>query len=842
MKLHNLHTFQNRPSGTSTPIAGKPTGATASARSTGTAPATPDAKTFRTLGAEASVFAERITTDQFKAKILEAKSAIVDAERFDVAFQERILQDPLLLSAFKGYLSAIMAGTAKANARKKTDAEVVDNRISVMEFLKFFESKLEDMKDLRDSADVDMTQLGLEVIDRNADIQTYLEDPMELVGTMRAMAALPKLEEGAQKSFLQRMAKAAVQSVSIAEHRTPERREEAFRVLTESLGKLVELGTPKSEVSSYFRETTRIAKEIDGEDGKAHQIRAEALFLGSSKATDRKAALAKIEGHVGELVAAADARSAALSQPQMDAFRALVDVARKDPTLFLTVPDRLSRLREAKPAEDGTPYKPHGNEVKLFNELVASFVKSIGQAFPDISDKAAAAGHVEACELAQGLLLETIAANQDQPMSALVEQLTRHADLAEKASEIITDIIQDPGAKLNAAESAIRGFLGNGQLDAAHDLFHDEKVWGAGDDGGNTARQLRIFDKATEVGLSMLEEKGKLEGSEPTQEWVASAYMRGIDVCLEGTKPDLAAVSSILSRLADAKTPLTVEQTEDVVSKFRTKCEENGYPITPFLPGLVGMLAQHADDVGAMNSANELIDRAVDDQGSFQGAQHAPWKGQNMRIELRGPTLSALARISDTEMLSGNVRRLAKAMVDAAPDAGLALAERLPDFGKFANKEELAALVDAQRDEPRAALAFANTLETTKMARDLVVNFVEQHIGTDAADMDPTVRIGMVKMEAALRMAVPNLMTEKAMVGLVRAVQAAKAPRESLRLLKSHAPRDLITKVLEQIDDAHVRDYLSGVSRPKKVAANPPDVGEGIPVNVVEGSAKPPKE
>lgn len=799
-----------------------------------------EAASSRLLGADAPVFAKRITTDQFKDKIREAKKAIVDAEGFDVAFQERILQDPLLLAAFKGYLSAIMAGTAKANAKKKSDAEVIDNRISVMEFLQFFEEKLGEMKELRDSADVDMTKLGLEVIERNSDIQTYLEDPMILVKTLREMATVPGLDDEARRSFLTRMAKAAAQSVSLAEDRTPEKRQAAFDVLTEALGELSRSGASKAEVVEYYREATRLAKELDGESGRAHQIRTEAIFLEGSKPADAKAARAKIRAHVDGMVAGAEKRDQALDASALESFEALVSVAKKDPELFVTVPEVLSHLREAAPQADGTPYKPHKTEVETFNRLVGAYVSAIGPTFPKLDDDGARAGHLAACEGAQGLVLEALAADTDNSMAGLVGQLTRHADLAGKAVELL-DLIQNGSRQLDALEAAVKGFLENGQLDQAYELFFSE-LWDRHDDGQKTARQMRIFDKATEAGLRLLEEDGKLPGQKPTREWVASAYMRGVDACLNDTNPDLVAAARILERLADGPTPLTPDQTEDVVSKFRERCKTHNFPITHFAPGLVGLLARHSEDVGLMNTASGLLDQVVRDHGNFGGANQADWGGKKQAIDLRASTMELLRRISGVELLSGNVRRVAASAVHSDAAAGIALAQNLARLGRFANREELAQLVDVDQDLPQAALAFASTVETTKMARDLVVRYADQHLGTDAAEMAEGVRTGMVKMEAALRLAVPNLMTEHAMVGLVRAVQEAKAPKESLRLLRTHAPKDLITRVLEQVDDGHIRDYLSGARRKQKSPASPPDVGEGVPVAVVDGQAEPPKE
>ncbi len=799
-----------------------------------------DKAATRLFGNDSGVFSKRITTEQFQVKLREAKEAIVGADRLDVAFQEKVLQDPLLLMAFKGYLAMIASGSAKASPQKKADADVVLQRTLIVDFLDEFDKHLGEMRELRDSAEVDMTRLGLEIIERNTDIQAYLDEPMQLIGTLRQMASTPGLAPEAQSEFLVRMAKAAVQSVQVAENRTPENREAALNVLKEALSKLTDLGSTKSEVMEYNREATRLAKEIDGETGRAKQIEVDAIFLGSSKATDVKAARGRISAHLDKMIEGASTRTATLDAPALAAFTSALQVSRKDTELFARMPEALGVLTEAKAQDDGTPYKAHKTEVAAFNDNVGRFVKLIGTVYPDLDSKEAKEGHRAACEMGQALMLQAAAMDQDAPMQSLVGQLTRDPDVADKAVEMIREFITNPTTKLNALEAAVTGFLEHGQLDKAYELFFDE-LWDEIDDGQNPARQARMFAAATDAGIKALADGGKLGAKKPTEEWIAQSYLRGIEVALDPEKPmQLPAAQQILKALTNAESPLSPEQTEDLVSKVQTSVEQAGFRLSPFVAGLVGVLARHGDDIGSMNKANELIDKLVAEVPQSAKAVSVPWGGTNVAVNGATDALETLKVVSDVELLSGSVRRVAELVLPQV-NGHVQLARTIGELGKFANREELGNMVDLSQDPSSIALAFAGPVETTKLARDAIVRMADETIGTDVKDMDASQHQAMVRLEAALRLAVPNLMTEKAMVGLVRAA-ADKGDREVLRLVRSHVPKDLISEVLKQIDSAGIRDALEGKSRTIKKDASAPDVGEGVPVNVVEDDAAPPQE
>src|SRR5262249_15491517 len=117
-------------------------------------------------GAEAGLFARRISTEDFIKKLEEAQKAIVDAPNFDVAFQEKIRMDPLLASAFRSFIDMMMSNTVKATDVKKSDAQVIERRFQVIEFIELFKEKLEELRALRASTPIDLTQLGLEIMTR----------------------------------------------------------------------------------------------------------------------------------------------------------------------------------------------------------------------------------------------------------------------------------------------------------------------------------------------------------------------------------------------------------------------------------------------------------------------------------------------------------------------------------------------------------------------------------------------------------------------------------------------------------------------------------------------------
>src|SRR5437868_2239374 len=64
----------------------------------------------RFIGADSSVFARKLTTEEFIQKLEAAQKAIVAATNFDVAFQEQIRLDPLLASAFRSFIDLMMSG------------------------------------------------------------------------------------------------------------------------------------------------------------------------------------------------------------------------------------------------------------------------------------------------------------------------------------------------------------------------------------------------------------------------------------------------------------------------------------------------------------------------------------------------------------------------------------------------------------------------------------------------------------------------------------------------------------------------------------------------------------
>jgi hypothetical protein len=294
---------------------------------------------------------------------------------------------------------------------------------------------------------------------------------------------------------------------------------------------------------------------------------------------------------------------------------------------------------------------------------------------------------------------------------------------------------------------------------------------------------------------------------------------------------------------------LDPQQTEDLVGKVQQQVTAASFPLTPFVPALVGLLGQHPDSIEAMNKVKELVEVYLRERPTYPAAANGAnvnWhaKPSSFPFDASRVGLDLLEAVSKLQLASGNVRRVAEAVLTDAT-MKIPFAERLPLLGEFAIKEELAAMLNAETipaSIPQIALPLATVDATLEVARDLIGRYAELHLGKEVKDLDDATRNGLVQLEAALRIAVPNLMTAKALVGLVKAVQQEQKPGTVLQLLRTNAPQELIKEVLTSIDDAAIRDFLEGKPRrERRNEATRPDVGERIPVPTVEDGAQRPQ-
>lgn len=799
------------------------------------------------LVGESSVFARRITTEDFIQKLDEALKTIVAAPDFDVAYQEKIRLDPLLASAFRSFIDLMMSGKVQASPKKMADAEVIERRFQVIEFLELFKEKLEAMKELRASTPVDLTSLGLEIIQRNGELQETMEKPLTVAQTLKDMAELKSLDEDSRAAFLMRLAKAAIQEVNSAQNQNEAERQVAHTHLSFALTELVALGRTKAVVLEYYNEAIRLAEKLDGEGGSAMRIRAEAIFLRSRHEGDRKAAEARLRAEMERLARIAQGRQKGrpLQPKEIQAFKEMLEVSHHSEGLFGEMPDLIECVKAPAFDEAGGGHRPNADEIEAFCEMTSRYVQLIGRVYPHLDTPDVKLRHKEACEAAQNLILLQVGVDQSANLAILVRELTRDRDLADLAIQIPEKFIQEPSRRLDAVRDVVIGFLENGAIDLAYEQFHSPLA--EQDDGKKQHRQSQIFARATASAMEILEREGKLDGKAPAIEWVSNAYLRGIESALsiDAQKATPSAAIAILQSLARGKVKLEPQQIEDLVGKVQSLVLQANFPLVPFIPALIELLARHPEDIGAMNKGKELIEVFVAQAQNAMGLRNVHWSGHAnvFPYDATAAGLSLMEAISKIELLSGHMQRIA-AMVLQDRNSIVPFARLIPALGPFAIKEELANLLTPHKRPqhlPQIALALATCEETTEMARSLVVRFAEDHLGKEAKDVTPDLLQGFIYIEAALRAAVPNLMTARAMLGLIKSVQAQKKPGDVLKLVRSHVPQELIREVLKQVDDAAIRDFLEGKPRRQKHnVGQVPGVGESIPVPVVEAGAHAP--
>jgi hypothetical protein len=799
------------------------------------------------LGASSPVMARRITTEEFIEKVKQAKEQIVNAPRFDIAFQEQILNDPILSNAFGGYLELIRAGQLNVGAEKALDAEVVFNRQQVVQFLETFQAKLEDLKLTREATPVNLTQLGLQLIQRNGDIQETVAHPLEHAATLRQMSELKSLDPEQRKSFLLRLAKAAVQEVSVEANRTPETRQAALEQLEYSLRNLVGMGETNETFRQYLGEAQRLAKELDGPTGNARKVQVEAIRLSSPKEAEQKAAGARIEVTMRELLATRNElqkKGQNLDGPQLETFTAVLEASKRSKALFAQMPAFIEAVTGAPQDAEGkaADYKPSAHETKTKQAMVATFVGALGTVYPKLEDKAERAAHLGACEEAQGLILQFIGTDQSTNIAALIGQLTRHPDQAAKALEMLSaDFIPKDANRLNAAAWAIGGLLENRQIDLAYNLFHDpvfEKK-----DAQSLVRQGNVFVKATRTAI---ETKMDVKAGEPAIEWLATSHLRVVEAST-GNPHNLPAVKEMLKALTDGDFKLDGQSAADLVGKIQQTFQQFNTLHMDFLSGMVALLAQHPESEASMKKAKELLEHGLGEINQGHKNQvNTQFNGQNYPFDFTKAAIDLLQTVSKSEQLSGFIKPIAEALVRMqAGHVTLGLADRIAKLGPYADKDELARSIpvgDAQL--PMVAMSLATDVATTQYARELIAKFADKNFEREIKDLEPQDRGNFLVAEAAARLAVPNLITGKALVGLVKAFQAREVPQEALQLAKTQLPKEIIEQVLGQIDSAEIRDFLMG--RGGRKARNDqgagPDNAERLPVAVVQGEAKPPKD
>ncbi|MBK6688423.1 MAG: hypothetical protein IPG45_28375 [Deltaproteobacteria bacterium] len=798
------------------------------------------------LGPNSRLNAKRITTEDFIAKVKAAKEQIINAEGFDIAFQNAILQDPVLATAFGGYLELINAGQVAATDKKKQEAHFAASRKQVVDFLDTFQAKLEEFKLLRDSTPESLTETGLKLIQRNTDIQEARETPLENAQTYRALVDLGSLTDEQKRPFLVRLAKAAVQSVSNEANRTPEQLTGALAQLNHALTRLTRTAPLDETGREYFGEALRLAQVLDGPSGRSNQVRVQAIRLQSPDDKERKTAIARLSAIQTELLEArekAQKQGANLNVAQLETARALVTASGASNALFEKVPDLIERLA-GTPLDEAGPaggYKPSAAETQAKGEITEIYVESIAKVFPSLDTPAAKAAHLEACEHAQSLLLEQIAQDQSSNIATLVGQLTRHPEKVEQAIELLApEYIANAQSRLNASAATVVALLGNGQLDAAYQLFHGPNFAQA--DEFSPARELTMLSKATAVGIA---QKMELKCAEPTLEWIANAHQRAIEVALLQEPYQVVGLPAVLKGLIGNDFRIDAQTTVDLVGRVEAAFDANGAtPISYVLPVLIELCAQHPESLGAMNKAQDLVQRQIGlFTGGYVGQRQDKYGEAPVPHNTTQAAVDTLEVLSRSEQLSGMIKPMAEVIIQKHPAQGTPLlSERIPKLGKYADKDELARSLPLNNQEASVALALAGEATTTQFARELIAKKTHAALGVEVKDLTEAQIADMLRLEAAARLAVPNLITAKALVGLVKAFQQQQVPREALELARTYYPQEIIKEVLAQIDSADMRDYLVGKKRVRADKSGEPDAKEAVPVAVVGGGTVPTAE
>ncbi len=813
------------------------------------------------LGHDAAVGAvPRLTTEEFKAKVQQAHAEILKADRFDIAFQEKILNDPYMSRAFGGYLERVRADqVGPISAEKKADAEVVFGRMQILTFLEQFAAKLDELKARREDTPVDLMQLGLKLIQRNGDIQETVDTPLATAGIIQHMGGLGGLSASERATFLERLAKAAVQDLAVQDKRTPQHRAAALSHLQYALGKLNSLGEGKGIVAQYFPEAERIAKELDGAEGTANQFATLAIYLESQDPKTRALAQGRIE-ELAQKIIAKRKEGVEAGRPanglENQAFNSLTTIAASSKELFAKVPDWIDAMTGRGLGAEGQKaeaYKPGAGEIATRDASLARFLNDLGKVYSSLEAPADKDAHRKLCEQAQALILESVGKDLSPHITVLVGQLTRHPDLAPKAIELLApEFIADATMRATAAASAVCGLLDNGQYELAYELFNGPVLTEA-KDAQWTSRQAQIFAKATQVAIKT---KLDFDCAQPVKEWLATAYLRNVEVAFVHQAPNFRSVKDTLAALSGEGFQMDAQSALDLVGKVQQAQEKfptnfnherwDGQAVNIklrlglFAPELVSFLAKHPNDVACMDKAKQIIELVL-----HENQQHGNRQDTDPVGYMHQHLLDILDVASRCEPLSGFVQPIVQAYIHrninetkryGRPSQPLPFIERVPTLGKLADKDQLARMITPNDHNERAsmALALAGQVETTDYARELVAAFAEANLGREIKDLTDIDRQSFMVAEAAARRSLPNLQTEKATVGLIKAFQQGKAPKEALTLVKTYMPQEIIKSVLQQIDSAEIRDFLEGKVRHNKGdASQKPGAGEVIPVAVV---------
>lgn len=812
------------------------------------------------ISTKGDVWAREMSAKDVKERFEKMRKAIYDTPNFTMAFREQ-LKDPIFAKAFMRFHQAVLAGhqtVANTSAEKVESSKVMYSYLEVATFLDEMVKTLEAMEKSKAEAPVDIASIGLQVMDRNAQVMQHADNPLQMAAVLKVVAGLEGLKADDREKFLTQLADAAIHHVNKQENRTDAGRKQALDALRSAIVGLVENGSQMKIINPYLKRAEDISKEQDGETGMAEQIRTIGILLYSGNSQVSTRAERSLIEHMNTLMDRRYERQKAgehLTPQELEGFSALLTASQYSDVLYQKMPDVIEAITnhpkladEARRAEEAAAaaageepkadaaqadasdpaaaqvYTPAQEEIDTQQQMLTTFVGMLEKMYPDLSDADAKKAHLSLTQKANGLIIDGMNFDQSANIATQVRQLTRHPDAAMDAVTLI-EVIPNQTEQLNAASAAVRSAIENRNLDAAYDLYHHPIF--QDDDGQNTGRQA---DMLAATARAVLQTKGDLQGNRAAQAWAGSAHTLGVEQALKASPRNTAALKSILDLMKSdwedwRPTPqASIEFVAQVQAQL--KGDANYHQFTPVL---VGILAKHETDTACMDQAKELLDgfRAMMEGVAQQPQINVNVNGQNVKVQPHVWFVELLGTLSENRTLSSFMRPLTETAFSHLQLASLAVpfAQKIPTLGKYGQKTMLARQLDSRLSQltpiqkADIALTLAATPETHQQAREIIVDFTRGFEGQNVQELDVHARTSFMKVEAATRLAVPNILTGDALTGLFAGYKAGQVAKEVIELVPMYLPDDLIEKVLANFDGEDIRKIIAD----KRAAATEPE-------------------
>lgn len=787
------------------------------------------------------VFAEALSVeegyDMFRAA-LEIRSA----PDFTMAFTEKVLRNPLLRELFLHWITAVRNGAVPPNgeARKLSSGNQIFSLIEVQAWLATVDEAMKKLKAAQAETPINVAALGLEVIDRKAEILKHAATPLaSLAPTLQSVATTPGLDAATQRYFYGQIAEMAIAHVMPVDKRTPSDYASALTWLRSAVTGLSRADGKETVIDQTMREAIRIAKECDAPLKQSNeQIKTNAILLDSTDPKVVASGERAADAHrlqLMEMALEAQMTNVPLATPALSDFQALVEASSKSKTLLLKMPDLIEAITvhpalrpEAPDRPQVPPYQASAEMINMQVTLTVSLLKNIAIVYPQ--GRPVDEAHKDLVKKIQVLVAKSFALLGDQgpSLTLLVRELTRHPDLAIQAAEFVKpEWISNQTQRLDACQNLVVSALENGQVDAAKQHF-DTRF--AEDDGKNRVREATIMATAAEL---VNRRRGDIEGSDPAVMWVSNAHTQGITAALKTNPPEVAAAKRILTVMATDYEDWALDARGSLALVDQVLSWTNLWPNYLGLhPQLVRVLARHEGDEACMEKAKGLIQTLIENVSVHTEPLVIAANGGQFNWRMDESALEMLQVLGSTRKLSGFVMQLAEAFVAHQPladNAGAYATTVAKLKGPPSLREKLAyvltdAMLQPLSDDQLAmvALAWAGAPETHQRARELIVKFNDKHAKTELNAIDADVQTAYIKMEGAVRLAVPGLMTEKTASDLFAGFRSANrlVRPETIEQAAKYMPRDLIDRILGNVDYAEAAEIIQrGHVKPEEAPA-----------------------